>query len=58
MHRAGSRLIRQAHDGVQGSFAVYKGDTGRYTNVVGLPLGRLVHEMNTLLTENGGTQDD
>jgi hypothetical protein len=26
--------------------------------VVGLPLGRLVHEMNTLLTENGGTQDD
>ena len=36
--------------GIQGSFAAWiKGIRGDYTNVVGLPLGRLYHEMNHLV---------
>lgn len=57
--QSGEPLDKAGAYGIQGSFAAYiKGIQGDYTNVVGLPLGRLVHEMNTLLTENGGTQDD
>lgn len=57
--QSGDPLDKAGAYGIQGSFAAYiKGIRGDYTNVVGLPLGRLVHEMNMLLTENGGTQDD
>lgn len=57
--QSGEPIDKAGAYGIQGSFAAYiKGIQGDYTNVVGLPLGRLVHEMNTLLTENGGTQDD
>ncbi len=57
--QSGEPLDKAGAYGIQGSFAAYiKGIRGDYTNVVGLPLGRLVHEMNMLLTENGGTQDD
>ena len=57
--QSGEPLDKAGAYGIQGSFAAYiKGIRGDYTNVVGLPLGRLVHEMNTLLEENGGTQDD
>ena len=57
--QSGEPLDKAGAYGIQGSFAAYiKGIQGDYTNVVGLPLGRLVHEMNTLLTENGGTQED
>ena len=52
--QSGEPLDKAGAYGIQGSFAAYiKGIQGDYTNVVGLPLGRLVHEMNTLLTENG-----
>ena len=38
--------------GIQGSFAAYiKGIKGDYSNVVGLPLGRLCHEIKRLLEE-------
>ena len=36
--------------GIQGAFAAWiKGIRGDYANVVGLPLGRLYHEMNNLV---------
>lgn len=57
--QSGEPLDKAGAYGIQGRFAAYiKGIRGDYTNVVGLPLGRLVHEINTLLEENGGIQDD
>ena len=43
--------------GIQGSFAAYiRGIHGDYTNVVGLPLGRLCHEIKKLLEEQENDQ--
>ena len=57
--QSGEPLDKAGAYGIQGRFAAYiKGIRGDYTNVVGLPLGRLVHEVDALLTENGGTDND
>ncbi len=46
----GEPLDKAGAYGIQGSFAAYvKGIHGDYTNVVGLPLGRLCHEIKKLL---------
>lgn len=50
--QSGEPLDKAGAYGIQGRFAAYiKAIRGEYTNVVGLPLGRLCHEMNILLEE-------
>ena len=55
----GEPLDKAGAYGIQGSFAAYiKGIRGDYTNVVGLPLGRLCHEIKKLLEEQENDQAD
>ncbi len=55
----GEPLDKAGAYGIQGSFAAYiKGIHGDYTNVVGLPLGRLCHEIQKLLEEQENDQND
>ncbi len=51
--KSGEPLDKAGAYGIQGTFAAYiKGINGDYTNVVGLPLGRLCHEIKKAF---GGT---
>ena len=53
----GEPLDKAGAYGIQGSFAAYiRGIHGDYTNVVGLPLGRLCHEIKKLLEEQENDQ--
>ena len=53
----GEPLEKAGAYGIQGSFAAYiRGIHGDYTNVVGLPLGRLCHEIKKLLEEQENDQ--
>ena len=53
-----NRLIRPVAYGIQGSFVAYiKGIRGDSTNVVGLPLGRLCHEIKTLEEQENDQAD-
>lgn len=55
----GEPLDKAGAYGIQGSFAAYiKGIHGDYTNVVGLPLGRLCHEIKKMLEEQENDQTD
>ncbi len=52
----GEPLDKAGAYGIQGSFAAYiKEIHGDYTNVVGLPLGRLCHEIKNVLSESSCT---
>lgn len=52
--RSGEPLDKAGAYGIQGHFAVFiKKINGGYDNVVGLPLGRLYHELKNLTEENG-----
>ena len=49
--KTGEPLDKAGAYGIQGSFAAYiKGIHGDYANVVGLPLGRLYHEIKNVLS--------
>lgn len=51
--RSGEPLDKAGGYGIQGHFAVFiKKINGDYDNVVGLPLGRLYHELKNLTEEN------
>lgn len=51
--RSGEPLDKAGAYGIQGHFAVFiKKINGDYDNVVGLPLGRLYHELKKLTEEN------
>lgn len=51
--RSGEPLDKAGAYGIQGHFAVFiKKINGGYDNVVGLPLGRLYHELKKLTEEN------
>lgn len=51
--RSGEPLDKAGAYGIQGYFAVFiKKINGDYDNVVGLPLGRLYHELKNLTEEN------
>ena len=53
----GEPLDKAGAYGIQGSFAAYiRGIHGDYTNVVGLPLGRLCNEIKKLLEEQENDQ--
>ena len=47
--KSGEPMDKAGSYGIQGSFGIYvKGIQGEYTNVVGLPVGRLFYEMKKL----------
>lgn len=56
---SGDSMDKAGAYGIQGCFAVYiKGIQGSYTNVMGLPVGRLYQELKQLLKEAAEERDD